>query len=199
MTDRVAPSTVPPAAPAPATSAPPAGVRAVVGRAAGQPELGTHGGSRSLGAASSVLPELAEVPQRERPWWRHPAFLVSMITTVLALLGALAWWIVSIVTDDSVRVDGLSLTIERGNAHLDWGGPDAAYALYAVDADGSATDLTQLVRGTEAWVPSATGLYDDATCFVVRPASVDAEVTLDAASLEGQRGGGVCVADAATP
>lgn len=190
MTDRPSPA---PVAPRPA---PPG--RAVIGRGPGQPSLGGHAGSRALGSGSSVLPELAEAPERERPWWRHPAMLVSMITTVLALGAALAWWIISTVTDDSVRVDGLTLTIERGNAHLDWGGPDAAYALYSVDADGSATDLTQLVRGTEAWVPSAVGLYDDATCFVVRPASIEAEVTLDAASLEGQRGGGVCVADAAT-
>jgi hypothetical protein len=160
--------------------------------------LGAHAGGRALGAGASVLPELAEAPQRERPWWRHPAMIVSMITTVLALGGALAWWIVSIVTDDSVRVNGVSIAIEGGNAHLDWDGPDAAYTLYAVAADGEATDLTQLVRGTEAWVPTAAGLYDDATCFVVRPANVEAEVTLDAASLEGQRAGGVCIADATT-
>ncbi|WP_308797167.1 hypothetical protein [Agromyces silvae] len=191
MTDGAAPPTVPPAA---AGRIP----QTLVGRAPGQPSLGAHAGGRALGAGASVLPELAEAPQRERPWWRHPAFLVSMITTVLALAAALTWWIITTINDDSVRVGGLSLAIERGNAHLDWDGPDAAYALYAVAADGSATDLTQLVRGTEAWVPSATGFYDDATCFVVRPANVEAAVTLDAASLEGQRAGGVCVADAAT-
>jgi hypothetical protein len=189
MTDRVAPPTAPPRAPS---------ARTVIGGSAGHPALGSHAGARALGAGASVLPELAEAPQRERPWWRHPAFLVSMITTVLALAAALAWWIISTVNDDSVRVGGLSLAIERGNAHLDWDGPDAAYTLYAVTADGEATDLTQLVRGTEAWVPAAAGLYDDATCFVVRPATIDAEVTLDAASLEGQRAGGVCVADAVT-
>jgi len=196
LTDRVAPTVAAPAAPPPAPPVRPS--QAVVGRTAGQPSLGEHAGARALGGGASVLPELAEAPQRERPWWRHPAFLVSMITTVLALAGALAWWIVATVTDDSVRVSGLSLSVDRGNAHLTWDGPDAAYALYAVDADGSATDLTQLVRGTQAWVPSATGLYDDTTCFVVRPAGVEAEITLDAASLEGQRAGGVCVADAAT-
>jgi hypothetical protein len=197
MTDGIAPAATPPAA---RPTAPPTvrSAQTVVGRAPGQPALGPHAGGRTLGAGASVLPELAAVPQRERPWWRHPAFLVSMITTVLALAAALTWWIITMVTDDSVRVSGLTVAIERGNAHLDWEGPDASYTLFAVEADGTATDLTQLVRGTEAWVPSATGFYDDATCFVVRPANVEAAVTLDAASLEGQRAGGVCIADAAT-
>ncbi|WP_350349132.1 hypothetical protein ABIQ69_04120 [Agromyces sp. G08B096] len=174
---------------------PPTG-RAVVGRAPGQPVLGGHAGARALGNGSTVLPELADAPARERRWWRHPAFLVSSILTILALGAAVTWWIVSALTDDSVRVSGLAATSEGAYLHLDWGGPDAAYALYAVDADGEAVDLTQLVRGTEAWIPSALGLYDDATCFVVRPAGESAEVTLDAQALESQRGAGVCAADA---
>ncbi|MGI9821852.1 hypothetical protein [Agromyces sp. Marseille-Q5079] len=174
---------------------PPSG-HAVLGHAPGQPALGEHAGARALGAGTSVLPELAEAPERERSWWRHPAFLVSMILTIVALGAASAWWIVSIVTDDSVRVDGLTASVEGGNLHLDWGGPDAAYALYAVDGDGAVTDLTQLVRGTEAWIPAAAGVADDSTCFVVRPADQTAEVSLDAASLDAQRGAGICAADA---
>ncbi|GAA1516290.1 hypothetical protein BJ978_001770 [Agromyces terreus] len=174
---------------------PPSG-HSVLGHAPGQPALGDHAGARALGSGSTVLPELAETPERERSWWRHPAFLVSMILTVLALGAAAAWWIVSIVTDDSVRVDGLTASVEGGNLHLDWGGPDADYTLYAVDADGAVTDLTQLVRGTEAWIPAAAGVADDSTCFVVRPATVTADVSLDAATLDGQRGAGVCAADA---
>ncbi|QEO15123.1 hypothetical protein FLP10_12400 [Agromyces intestinalis] len=171
--------------------------RGVIGHGPGQPALGARAGSRSLGGGAAVLPELAEAPARERRWWKHPAFIVSMILTVLALGAALAWWIVSMVTDTSVRVDGLSISIEGGNVHLDWSGPDAEYALFAVAADGTATDLTQLVvASTEAWVPSAAGLYDDATCFVVRPAQVSGAVTLDAATLQSQGGAGTCVADA---
>ncbi|WP_394552993.1 hypothetical protein ACDF64_01380 [Agromyces sp. MMS24-JH15] len=182
MVDRVMPS-------APAD-------RNVVGRATGQPSLGAHAGSRSLGGGAAVLPELAEAPARARRWWSHPAFLVSVILAVLALGAGIAWWIVSSLADDAVRVDGLAITIEGGNAHLDWSGPDADYALAAVAADGTATDLTQLVRGTEAWVPSAAGLYDDATCFVVRPAHATGEVALDASTLASQGGASVCVADA---
>ncbi|MEV1131378.1 hypothetical protein [Agromyces sp. NPDC049794] len=152
---------------------------------------------RPLGSTGSVLPELAEAPQRERKWWLHPAFLVSVGLTVLALLGAAAWFVIAAVTDDSVQVTGLSISDDAGNAHLDWNGPDSAYAVFAVHGDGEVVDLSQLIRGTEAWIPSAAGLYGDDTCFVVRPASVDAEVSLDASALGGQRGQSTCVADAA--
>ncbi|MRG61350.1 hypothetical protein GE115_15950 [Agromyces sp. CFH 90414] len=174
---------------------PPSG-HAVVGHAPGQPMLGEQAGARALGSGSTVLPELAAAPERERSFWRHPAFLVSSILTVLALAAAATWWILTIVNDDSVRVDGLTASVEGGNLHLDWGGPDAEYALYAVAADGEVSDLTQLVRGTEAWIPAAAGVADDSTCFVVRPAAETGEVSLDAATLDGQRGAGVCAADA---
>ncbi|QAY73139.1 hypothetical protein ET445_07045 [Agromyces protaetiae] len=173
----------------------PAG-RAVVGRAPGQPDLAGHAGARALGNGSSVLPELAEAPSKARHWWRHPAFLVSSILTVLALGAAVAWWIVSVLNDDSVKVDALTISVEGGMAHLDWSGPDAAYALFAVTGDGSATDLTQWVRGTEAFVPQAAGVFDDATCFVVRPAHEQGAVSLQASDLSGQRGASACVADA---
>ncbi|WP_127794270.1 hypothetical protein [Agromyces sp. LHK192] len=188
------------AAPAPdlaVSAAPQAAARSTsLGVGPGQPALGGSATARPLGTAGSVLPELAAAPERERRWWRHPAFLVSTILTVLALAGAATWYVISIVTDDSVRVSGLSIGVEGGNAHLDWDGPDAAYSLYAVHGDGEAVDLTQLVRGTDAWVMSAAGLYDDDTCFVVRPSSVDGEVAVDAATLDGQRAQSVCVADA---
>lgn len=169
-----------------------------VGRSPGQPALGARAGSRSLGGGAAVLPELADAPARERRWWRHPAFIVSMILTVLALGAAIAWFVVATLTDDTVRVTGLQASVEGGNLHLDWNGPDAEYALYAVAADGTATDLTQLVRGTEAWIPAALGYSDESTCYVVRPGGVDAEVVLDASDLESQRGAATCVADAAS-
>ena len=168
-----------------------------VGTAPGQTRLASPGSVRPLGTTGSVLPELAEAPVRERSWWRHPAFIVSVGLTVLALLGAAAWVIVSALTDDSVRVSGLTISDDAGNAHLDWSGPDADYAVFAVHGDGEVVDLTQLVRGTEVWVPAAAGLYEDDTCFVVRPANLGAEVSLDAAALEGQRGQSTCVADSA--
>jgi hypothetical protein len=168
-----------------------------LGASPGQTRLDSVGTVRPLGTTGSVLPELAEAPKRERKWWLHPAFLVSIGLTVLTLLGAAAWFIVSALTDDSVRVSGLAISDDTGNARLDWGGPDAAYSLFAVHGDGQVVDLSQLVRGTEAWIPAAAGLYEDDTCFVVRPANVRGDVSLDAAALEAQRGQGTCVADAA--
>jgi len=152
--------------------------------------------TRDLGSGAEVLPEIVITPERQRPWWRHPAFLVSVITTFLALAAAVVWWVIAMVTDDSVRVENLTVDTDAGNVTLQWNGPDAAYSLFQIPPDGEATDLTQLVRGTSAWVFSAAGLYTEGSCFVVRPASVDGDVSLDAATLESQRGAGACLADA---
>ena len=177
---------------------PPVAARAVVGTAPGQPRLDTAGAVRPLGTTGSVLPELAEAPQSERKWWRHPAFIVSVGLTVLALLGLAAWLIIAALTDDSVRVTGLDISDDGGNVHLTWGDPHGDVALYAVHGDGEVVDLTQLVHGHEAWVPAATGQYESDTCFVVRPASTTADVSLDAAALGSQRGLSACVADLGT-
>ena len=169
-----------------------------IGAAPGQTRLLSGGGIRPLGTTGSVLPELAEAPERERKWWLHPAFIVSVGLTVLALLAAAAWFTISALTDDSARVSGLTVTEDGGNAHLDWSGPDADYSVFAVHGDGEVVDLTQMVvNDTEAWIPSALGLYDRDTCFVVRPAAATDDVSLDAATLEGQRGQSACIADLA--
>ncbi|MCD2441625.1 hypothetical protein LQ757_04975 [Agromyces sp. SYSU K20354] len=174
---------------------PPVAARAMVGTAPGQPRLDTAGVVRPLGTTPSVLPELAEAPQAERKWWRHPAFIVSIGLTVLALLGLAAWLIVAALTDDSVRVTGLEISDDGGNVHLTWSDPHGDVALYAVHGDGEVVDLTQWVHGDEAWIPAATALYESDTCFVVRPASTTDDVSLDAATLGSQRGQGACVAD----
>ena len=169
-----------------------------IGAAPGQTRLVSGGGIRPLGTTGSVLPELAEAPERERKWWLHPAFIVSVSLTVLALLAAAAWFVISALTDDSARVTGLTITEDAGNAHLDWSGPDADYSLYAVHGNGDVVDLTQLVLSdTEVWIPSAMGVYERDTCFVVRPTAVTGDVSLDAATLDGQRGQSACVADLA--
>lgn len=170
--------------------------QAVLGAAQGQTALQSAGGARPLSSAGSVLPVLAEAPKQARRWWRHPAFLVSVGLTFVAVAATATLLIVSAVTDDSVTVSGLSAEVAEGNLHLDWSGPDAEYSLYAVDGDGTATDLTQFVRGTEAWLYSAAAVYDDSTCFVVRPGGSDAAVALDAATLDAQRAQSVCTADA---
>ncbi|MEF3403279.1 hypothetical protein [Agromyces sp. CCNWLW203] len=169
---------------------------ATVGGAAGQPQLGSRGGVRALGSGGSVLPELSDAPPHVRRWWLHPAFIVSVSLTFLTLAGLVAWLIVSALTDSSVKVSALSVSTESGNLRLDWSGPDADYALFAVSGDGTASDLTGFVTGTEAWLPAAAGLYDDRTCFVVRPAGDQGEVSLDAASVADQKGASICAADA---
>lgn len=168
---------------------------ASIGDEPGRPRIGASS-VRDLGSGGAPLPEIVEAPERQRPWWLHPAFIVSVITTFLALGAAAAWWIVSMVTDDSVKVTGLTIRSEAGNIVLHWDGPDADYALYQVSGGGDVTDLSQMVRGTSAWVFSAAALYDDSSCFVVRPASRTEEVSLDAASLQAQNGAAACVADA---
>ena len=170
-----------------------------LGSAPGQTSLPPSARTRPLGSGGSVLPELAQAPARERKWWRHPAFMVSIGLTFVALASAVTWFIISALNDDSVAVTGLELTIDGGNAHLDWSGPDAAYSVYAVHGDGDVTDLTQTVAfGTEAWLPAAAGLYENDTCFVVRPTATSGEVSLDAATLGSQRAQSVCVADASS-
>lgn len=170
--------------------------QASVGGAAGQPQLGSRSGVRALGSGGSVLPELSEAPPRVRRWWLHPAFIVSVGLTFVALAGLVVWLIVGALSDSSVKVSALSVSTESGNLRLDWSGPDADYALFAVSGDGTASDLTGFVTGTEAWLPAAAGLYDDRTCFVVRPAADQSDVSLDAATVAGQKGASICAADA---
>lgn len=168
-----------------------------IGVGDGQTRLVSTAQRPALGTTGSVLPELAEAPERERKWWKHPAFIVSIITTFLALAGAAAWFVVTLLTDDTVRVTSLTIENTGGNTHLDWEGPDAAYSLFSVQADGEVADLSQwILGGTEAWLPTAAGLSDADTCFVVRPATVSAEVSLDAGALADQHGQRVCMVDA---
>lgn len=167
----------------------------VIGGEPGRPRVGASA-DRDLGSGIEVLPEIVQTPAKLRPWWLHPAFVVSIILTFLTGAGALAFWIVTMITDDSVKVSNLSIAAEAGNVTLRWEGPDAAYALYEVSADGEVNDLTQLVRGTSAAVFSAADLFDEGSCFVVRPAGESGEVSLDAATVQSQDGAAVCVADA---
>lgn len=166
-----------------------------IGQEPGRARVGAQT-DRELGTGAAVLPELALAPDRQRPWWLHPSFIVSVLLTVLTGLGALGFWIFQVVTDDSVSVSNLQIQREAGNVTLRWEGPDAAYALFEVSGDGAVTDLTQLVRGTTASVFSAAQLFDERSCFVVRPASRDGEVSLDAATLQTQNGASVCVSGA---
>lgn len=171
----------------------------------GQPQIYHEWGmpadfsKRRLASESSVLPELDESHVKRPSLWRHPAFIVSIIVTVLAVGAGVTLLIIGMLTGGVPRVSNLAITGGDGAVRLTWEGPDAPYSLYAVEPDGTATDLSQSIRGgTEAWIPLHLGYTTESTCFVVRAAELaDDEVTLNAGTLEEQAGQQACVADAA--
>lgn len=165
-----------------------------VGLAPGQPELTAGGEGVALASPTRVLPELEEAAQRARSMWRHPAFLVSLALTVVTLLVAAGLLVFALLTGGSDEVTGAGIETSGGNLHLQWSA-DGPVSLYVVTGE-QATDVSQLVTGDEAWVPSALGVYESTSCFVIRPASVDADVSLDGAALTAQGAASVCVGDA---
>jgi len=186
------------------SSAPTALTTSRLGWEPGAPRLGEGGEAvetapkRPLGSEIGVLPELEHREEKKRPLWRHPAFLVSGVLTVLAVGVGATLMILSVTSAGPPQVTALTVAAGEGNIRLDWDGPDVPYDLYAVASDGAATDLTQLVRGTEAWIPRAGGLVTDDSCFVVRAAESTAgePVSLEPADLGDQSAQSVCVADA---
>jgi hypothetical protein len=153
---------------------------------------------RPLGSEIGVLPELEHRDETTRPLWKHPAFVVSAITTVLAVGIGAALMIVSFTSGGPARVSDLAIASGSGNVRLTWSGPDQPYSLYVTGPDGGdAVDLSQLVRGHEAWLPRTAGLFADDSCFVVRAADRSSDdVTLDDGALDDQGAQSVCVADA---
>jgi hypothetical protein len=165
-----------------------------VGLAPGQPELTAGGEGIALATQARVLPELEEAAQRTRSMWRHPAFLVSLGLTLLALLVAGGMLVFALLTGGSDEVAGARIETSGGNLHLQWSAAGPV-ALYVVTGE-EVSDISQLVTGDEAWVPSALGVYESTSCFVIRPASVQAEVSLDGATLTAQGAASACVGDA---
>lgn len=152
---------------------------------------------RPLESAPDVLPELEQAPESVRPVWKHPAFLVSAITTLLALI-ALAVFIVLGILNPRAEASALTLTPTGDNVQASWSGPDVPYQLIVVGGPrGEEVDLSQLVEGTTAWIPTA-GFIDDNSCVVVRPATGNetSPVALDASTVSSQGGSSACVADA---
>ncbi|TFV83940.1 hypothetical protein E4V99_02335 [Microbacterium sp. dk485] len=169
-----------------------------IGWDAGRSSLSaTAGEIRPLETAADVLPELEEAQITPRPMWKHPAFLVSAITTLLALI-ALAVFLVLGLLNPRPAATGLTLDAGDDNVHVSWSGPDVAYQVIVVGGPGGdELDVSQLVTGTEAWIPTGMGFIDDRSCVVVRPAEGNetAEVALDAATVADQGGASACVAD----
>ncbi|WP_144876482.1 hypothetical protein [Microbacterium sp. 1.5R] len=157
------------------------------------------GAIRTLETSGDVLPELEEAPEKQRPLWRHPAFLISVGTTLLALIAFVVFVILGGLSGGSAATD-LKLEVTDNVVRADWSGPDVPYQVIVVDGpSGPTLDVSQLVTGTEAWLPRAAAIVDDGSCIVVRPASGNetAEVKLDRATLDAQGAVSGCVADAA--
>jgi hypothetical protein len=142
---------------------------------------------RALSSGNDGLPELAEDKVVARRMWRHPAFIVSIATTLLAVGTAVVMLLGGAFSSGVPAVTDLA-----------WAGPDSAYSLYVIQAGSDeATDVSQLVRGTEAWVPLYADLIDSNSCFVVRSVEVTSTtIDTDAATLEEQGAATICVDDA---
>jgi hypothetical protein len=195
------PSAGEPVAPAPAI--PSRGGESVrLGWDAGQPALyaGEAPASapvkRGLVSGATVLPEITEAQPTPRRLWKHPAFIVSMITTILALGVAITLLVLAAVSGGPPRVSGLDLTAGSGSVSLSWSGPDTAYDLFVVGSGGEVADISQAVRGREAWIARTFQYFDDDSCFVVRATSVTGDVSLSADALDAQGAASVCMADA---
>lgn len=192
------------AAPVPWTSAraaAPAALDGQLGWDSPRPSMQVVPGTiRTLETSGDVLPELEEAPEKQRPLWRHPAFLISIGTTVLALIAFVVFVIVGGLTGTPKATD-LTLEVTDNVVRADWSGPDVPYQVIVVDGpSGPTLDVSQLVTGTEAWLPRAAAIVDDGSCIVVRPAEGNekSEVKLDRATLDAQGAVSGCVTDAAT-
>ncbi|TFD61620.1 hypothetical protein E3T39_06150 [Cryobacterium suzukii] len=194
-------ATPPPATTAPATAPadePPTALGFEVGRTTLQ---ATQPGSpkRALESGGDVLPELDEAPTKKRSVLLHPAFLVSVGLTLLAIVGLVVWLVIG-AQNSQAAATSASVTTTAANVHVTWDGPDVPYALFVVGGPGGdVLDVSQLVTGREAWIPRAALLIDDASCIVVRPAADDDDraVSLDQADLDAQGASSACVADSA--
>lgn len=146
-----------------------------------------------------ILPEVEEAQATTRRWFRHPAFIVSMVTTVLALIAMVVLLILDPFGGDDgpTPVDGLSISAAEGSVSLSWTGASDGAALYAYDpGDEAPADLSQLVQGSAAWIPLSSELYTPRTCFVVVPVTAEPGPVPTTARAATEIGGSmICVSD----
>jgi hypothetical protein len=168
----------------------------------GQPVLYEEWGARAtapkrdFASDSSPLPSPGDESLKKRPLWRHPAFIVSMITTVLAIGTGVTMLLMGAFSDGPPTVSSAKASLGSGNLHLTWNGPDVPYDLFIVDPGSKPTDISQLVHGDEAWIPNSFGYYTDSSCFVIRAQSQSGAISTDPGDLEEQGAKSVCVTDA---
>jgi hypothetical protein len=151
---------------------------------------------RGLVSGATVLPEITEAPPAPRKLWKHPAFILSMVTTLIAVGVAVTLIIMAALAEGPPRVTGLDITAGSGGVALSWNGPDVPYDVFVVSDGGDVLDVSQGVRGRDIWLPRAFDTFDDDSCFVVRAASGTGDVTLAAETLDEQGAASVCVTDA---
>ncbi|WP_404443644.1 hypothetical protein LG315_10135 [Microbacterium marinum] len=174
----------------------PSGLRSVGTDAPAVPS--GSGPLRPLRRYGDGLPELEDAPQRRRPLWRHPASLVSMGTTLVAVIVAVVLLLTGFFTPRGAA-SALALEPADNAVRVSWQGPDTPYQLIVVGGPaGDEIDVSQLVTGREAWIPRAAGLIDDTSCVLVRPVedNEDVPVVVDRVGVEAQGGAIACVADA---
>jgi len=149
--------------------------------------------------------------------WKHPAFIVSVALTLVAMAAMVVLLVFNPWGSQGPAVEGLRISSDSGAVSLEWAGAVEGAEVYAIDpGSDEPVDLSQLVRGQAVWIPAASGLYTDRTCFVVRPLTVpDAEASVpggaeeqeavvapvprvdDHAALASQGAAAACVSDAA--
>ncbi|WP_062303050.1 hypothetical protein [Demequina subtropica] len=159
-----------------------------------------------LESPRSVLPEVVEIQIAPRRWYRHPAFLVSLGLTMVALAAMVVLLVLDARGGDEVPVvTGLTIEEGEGSVTLAWSGATDGAFLYSIDPGAEApADLSQLVRGATAWLPLSADLYTPRTCFVVVPATlgesgevlVPTSVPATAVEREATGAATVCVSDA---
>lgn len=168
------------------------------------------GSAPDLRASGRVLPELEPETQQRRRLWRHPAFLVSMGTTLVAIVAAVVLLLMG-AFGGQASITQLGIDRTSGNIRVHWVGTGEPVEIFAVGGPSAEVlDLSQSATGDEAWIPLGALLVDDSTCIVVRPAPAGSDrpvgeseeptpqvaVTTDAGRLAEQRGASACVADA---
>jgi hypothetical protein len=148
-----------------------------------------------LASGIEIFPDINADTAQTVKLWKRPAFLVSMGTTVLALIAAGVLLITQLTSAQPPSAADLKLASGEVNITVTWNGPNVPYNLILVRADNSVADLTHLIRGRQAFVPKASDLVTAGSCLIVRPASVplNTGISTDEETLDKQGAAKACI------
>lgn len=154
---------------------------------------------RPLESRGDILPDLQEAAATRRPLWRHPALLVSVGLTLVAMVVMVVLLVLGVFGGGS-SASALQVSRTDSAVHAVWSGPDEPYDVFVIGGpQGDLLDVSQLVTGREVWLPLHARLIDDDSCLLVRPAArnegVDVGTTVP--ELEAQGAVRACLPDAA--